>query len=90
MEATPVIEFRAQQPRSDGPPIPAALLPTQQRRVLEVIQAYDHATEQPCPATVIARRLRVHHSTIQKHLIALHRKGWLRSPGAPAWLQRGA
>ena len=65
---------------------PIRNLPTQQRRVLELIEAYGVATEQPCPSTVIARRLRLHHSTVQKHLIALHRKGWLRSPGSPAWL----
>jgi DNA-binding IclR family transcriptional regulator len=68
--------------------VPVIELPTRQRRVLEVIQAYHEATGgQPCPSTVIARRLRVDVSTIRDHLAALHRKGWLRAPGAPAWLR---
>ena len=70
------------------PTVPIAELPTRQRRVLEVIQAYDAATGgQPCPSTVIARRMRLTVPTVRDHLAALHRKGWLRSPGSPAWLR---
>lgn len=69
--------------------VPIANLPTRQRRVLEVIQAYDAATGgQPCPSTVIARRMRLAVPTVRDHLAALHRKGWLRAPGSPAWLLR--
>jgi DNA-binding IclR family transcriptional regulator len=62
-------------------------LTTKQRAVLEVIDAYQRATGEPCSASLLARRLRVHHSTIQGHLSALHRKGWLLTPNAPASLR---
>jgi Mn-dependent DtxR family transcriptional regulator len=64
-----------------------ATLTTKQRAVLEVIGAYQRATGEPCSASLLARRLRVHHSTIQGHLSALHRKGWLLTPNAPASLR---
>src|SRR5262245_33280965 len=52
--------------------VPIEELSTRQRRVLEVIQAYDAATEgQPCPSTVIARRMRLDATTVRKHLAAL-------------------
>lgn len=62
------------------------VLTTQQRRIVEAIQAYHAATGEPCTASYLARRLRVHHSTMQEHFTALHRKGWLRSPTGPAVL----
>lgn len=68
--------------------IPPHNLPTRQRVVLETIRQFCDATGEPCPATYLSRRLRVHHSTIQEHLSALHRKGWLRGPNAPAMLLR--
>jgi len=67
---------------------PLHALTTKQRRLLEAINDYQRATGEACPAALLGRRLHVHHSTIQKHLTALHRKGWLRSPNAPAWLDR--
>lgn len=67
---------------------PAHALPTKQRRILEAINDYWRATGEPCPGAVLARRFNVHHSSIQKHLSALHRRGWLRSPSAPAHLAR--
>jgi Mn-dependent DtxR family transcriptional regulator len=77
---------------SGGDPeiVPAHLLPTKQRIVLEAIRDYNAVTGEPCSSSYLARRLRVHKSTIQDHLIALHRKGWLRSPSAPAFLRRQA
>lgn len=51
-----------------------------QREVLAVCEAFFHATGEPCSVPYLARRLAVHHSTIQEHLEALHRKGWLQAP----------
>jgi len=67
---------------------PLHTLTTKQRRLLEAIDGYQRATGEACPAALLGRRLHVHHSTIQKHLATLHRKGWLRSPNAPARLDR--
>lgn len=83
--------------RSDGsegagefPPVvvPLNALPTQQRRIVEAIEFYQKATGDPCPATWLGRRFKLHHSTVQGHLAALHRKGWLTSPNAPALIIR--
>jgi Mn-dependent DtxR family transcriptional regulator len=65
---------------------PMHTLTSQQRRVVEAIEAYQRATGEACSASYLARRLRVHHSTVQNHFTALHRKGWLRSPTGPAVL----
>lgn len=59
-------------------------LPSQQRAVLDVIVQYYRATNEACPAALIARKTNRHHSTIQGHLSALFAKGWLRTPNAPA------
>ncbi len=67
---------------------PLHLLTTQQRRVLEAIDTFWRATGEPCPGSYLARRFNLHHSTVQKHLFALHRRGWLRSGSAPAHLSR--
>lgn len=69
-------------------PEPIHTLTTQQRRVLEAIDHYWRATGEACPGTVLARRFSLHHSTVAKHLGALHRRGWLRSPNAPAHLSK--
>ena len=63
-------------------------LPTMQRRIVELVEQYTSATQEPCPGRYLARRLSLHHSTIQIHLAALHRKGWIRTPGAPVFLAR--
>lgn len=74
--------------RAEGTPAPPPLhaLTTQQRRIVEAIDEYHRATTEPCPPSYLARRLRLHHSTMQEHLVALHRKGWLRAPTGPAML----
>lgn len=72
----------------DGDPTPLNLLTTKQRSVLTAIDRYVQATGEPCPATWLARHLRVHHSSIQRHVYLLHRKGWLRTPNAPSRLKR--
>jgi hypothetical protein len=67
---------------------PLHALTTQQRRILLAVQAYQREWDEPCPGALLARKFRIHNSTIQKHLAALHRRGWLRSPSAPASLKR--
>ena len=59
-------------------------LSTMQRRVFDIIVQYHEATGEPCSARLIARRLTLHHSTVQDHLAALWRKGWVLTPNAPA------
>lgn len=60
---------------------------TKQREVLVVIEHYARLTDgEPCPASFVARRMHVHHSTVQEHFRALFRKGWLRAPDGPASL----
>lgn len=66
-------------------PIPLHELTTQQRRTLETIRAYWEATGEPCPGSLLSRRLKLNRSTVMKHVAALHRKGWLRSSSAPAY-----
>lgn len=63
-------------------------LPTKQRAIVEAIEAFERVTGEPCSIRLLARRLRVHHSTIQEQLSALHRKGWLSSPNSPLSLRR--
>lgn len=64
---------------------PRFLLSVKQRKVLEFVERYVNATAEPCPASFIARAMSVHHSTVQEHLGALHRHGWLRAPNPPAF-----
>jgi len=72
---------------ADGLP-PLHTLSTQQRRLVEAIDAYEHVTGEPCPGRYLARRFSLHHSTVQDHLSALHRKGWIVTPGAPCRISR--
>lgn len=60
---------RAVQPLADG-----------QRRVLRVIQQFQDATGELPTTAYVARRLNLHHATVQEYLRACHRKGWLRTP----------
>lgn len=61
-----------------------SLLTGRQRAVLDEIVRYYRATGEACPATYVARRLSMHHSSAQRHIELLHRKGWLRAPNAPS------
>lgn len=63
-------------------------LPMMQRRIVETIDHYSRATGEPCPGRYLARRLSLSQTTIREHLSALHRKGWIRTPGAPVFLSR--
>ncbi len=74
--------------REDDPPVPLHTLTTQQRKIVEAIDAFNRVTGEACSANWLARRFTLHHSTVQEHLSALHRKGWLKTPNAPASLRR--
>ena len=68
--------------------VPLHLLTTRQRMIVEAIDSFARVTLEPCSASYLARRLRLNRSTITEHFVALHRKGWLKSPGSPASLTR--
>lgn len=74
--------------REDDAPVPLHTLTTQQRKIVEAIDGFTRATGEACSANWLARRFTLHHSTVQEHLSALHRKGWLKTPNAPASLRR--
>lgn len=59
-------------------------LTDRQRTVLAEIVRYYIATGEPCPSRFVARRLSLHHSTVQEHIAALRKKGALRSTGSPS------
>ena len=63
-------------------------LTLRQQDVFTAISEYCRVTGEPCTANYLARRLGLHHSTVHEHLAALHRKGWLRAPNAPAMPRR--
>lgn len=73
-----MIESRELTNRMEGGEAP---LTDRQSVVLETVESYYAVTGEPCPVRYLARRLRVHHSTIQSHLEALERKGWLATSG---------
>lgn len=55
-----------------------------QTRILGEIALYVEVTGEPAGGRYLARRLGLHHSTVQQQLERLHRQGWLRGPGAPS------
>lgn len=65
-------------------PAPAHTLPTKQRAILEIIRDHYRMTGEACSARYLARRLSIHHSTVQEHLRVLYRKGWLMTATGPA------
>jgi DNA-binding MarR family transcriptional regulator len=64
----------------DAPPLP---LTDKQRDVLTIIARYYVQNQEPITLRLLARRLRCHHSTVEEHIDALYRKGWLPAPSAP-------
>lgn len=62
-------------------PIP---LTAKQRDVYLLAVQYYAATAEPCSLMYLARRLKRHHSTVQRHLSAIEKKGWFSSV-APAF-----
>jgi DNA-binding CsgD family transcriptional regulator len=63
---------------------PRMLLTIRQRSILDMIVRYHRATGEACPASYLARRFNLHHSTVQEHVSALYKKGWLFAPNAPS------
>ena len=55
-------------------------LSRRQWAVLRVILDVANTTGEAPSVRLIARSLSMHHSTVQDHLEALHRKGWLCTP----------
>lgn len=74
---------RRAEPREDSGRR-ATDLPTKQRVILELVIQYYRVTGEPCSASYLARRLHVHHSTVQQHLSVLYKKGWLHTANGPA------
>lgn len=68
----------------DAGPHPQALT-DRQAEVLEFIRRYVAVVGEGCPASVISRRLDIHHEAVRMHFAALHRKGWLSTPSSPAY-----
>lgn len=60
-------------------------LTDRQRAVLSAIIEYRKTTGEVPALMYLARRLSLHHSTVQQHVSELHRKGFLRAavPGPP-------
>lgn len=65
-------------------PAPAHTLPTKQRVILEIVLQYYRLTGEPCSASAVARRMGLHHKTVQEHFLKLYRHGWLRTANGPA------
>jgi SOS-response transcriptional repressor LexA len=55
-------------------------LTVRQREILRVIVRYREVVGEPPSERYLARRLGLHLTTIQGHLAALYRRGWLASP----------
>lgn len=62
----------------------APALTAAQSRILGEIALYVEVTGEPCGGRYLARRLGLHHSTVQQQLERLHRQGWLRGPSSPS------
>ena len=62
---------------------PRTLTERQSQVYAEIVKVHD-VTGEGASVRYLARRLSLHHSTIQEHLAALRRKRWLRSSGSPA------
>lgn len=63
-------------------------LTDRQREVLQLMTRYGEQYEETPSVSFIARRLGVHRNTVQAHLEALCRKGWIPAPRP--WLRRSS
>ncbi len=71
-----------------GPPqVPIHALTMKQRQLVEFIDEYCRCTGEPCSSYYLARRMGVSRQTIQEHLEALYRRGWLLTPNAPVMVR---
>jgi predicted ArsR family transcriptional regulator len=75
---------RSDQETRVAPATPAHTLPTKQRVILEIVIQYYRLTGEPCSASTIARRMSLHHKTVQEHFRKLHQHGWLTTATGPA------
>ena len=62
-------------------------LTARQREIYSLITQYTAVAGEPPSVCFIARRVGVHRTTVQFHLEAIHRKGWLPAPRP--WLRSG-
>jgi DNA-binding MarR family transcriptional regulator len=62
----------------------AFLLPPGQGKVFAFVRAYCELVDEPAPASVVARRLKLNPSTVREYFDKLHRKGWLITSASPA------
>jgi hypothetical protein len=72
--------------RSDDDPrsrVPEYGLSIRQRQLLTAVEGYVRETREACPISYLARRFSMHHSSVQAHIYALHRKGYLATPNSP-------
>jgi hypothetical protein len=51
--------------------------------MLEMVEQYYGATQQPCPVTYLAKRSGLHHETARERVAALFSKGFVLAPGSP-------
>lgn len=61
-----------------------APLTDRQAAVLSIVAAYHDLVREPCPASLVARRLGIHHEAVRGHYAVLYRKGWLVAETSPA------
>lgn len=59
-------------------------LTRRQRAIFQAIRTFVRVTGEPCSVSYLARKFSIHHSTAQSHIFALYRKGYLKTPSAPA------
>ena len=61
---------------------PGAVVPiaVRQRDVLRLAMRYQDATGDPATVEYLAKKLGIHRKTVQQHLDALYRKGYLCEP----------
>lgn len=59
-----------------------------QLAIFRAIRAYVRVTGEPCSASYLARKFALHHSTIQAHIYALFRKGYVQTASAPVLPER--
>lgn len=59
-----------------------------QRAVYDVISRYYKAVGEPCPASIVSRRLKIQYTAARSHITALARKGWLVQDITPATPRR--
>lgn len=67
-------------------PVAAEPLPltNRQAEILSLVGQYYAVAQEGCPASLVARRLDLHHESVRRQFAELHRKGWLTTNASPA------